>query len=204
MRRYFGAFLLWAVIVSTAFAANPNKAFLIGTDLQTSSASGYVIVSGNALAQEIVFTEDVKTSSITIVVGGSYKNLEGGAAGFGADVAFLVQLTKGLGSGSTILAQQELVFKALPDRYYASTFSVPAHLKLDEGTYYLVLSTKSTSAVGDLAWSNNEELDSSVGHLGIAYYGNPYGYEHPNEATFVPATIGDQVLQFQLFGRAVR
>jgi len=203
MRRYVRAFLLCAVIVSTAFAANPNKAFLIGTGLQTGSASGYG-GPGIALAQEIVFTKDVKTSSITVVVGGSYKNLGGGAGGVGADVTFLVQLTKGLGSGSTILAQQELVFKALPDRYYASTFSVPTNLKLDEGTYYLVLTSRSTDAVGYVTWSNNEELDSSVGHLGIAYYAGANGYEHPNEASFVPATIGSQVLQFQLFGRAIR
>ena len=192
---------LWPAVTDSA---NPNRQFLVGTELSTSSASGYTIVATQALAQEFVLTAPVKTSSITFVVGGSYKDIGGGAGGFGEDVAFLAQLTRGIGPQSTILAENDFVFKAAPDRYYATTYSLPLHLMLETDTYYLVLSTNSVATVGYLTWGPNQELESSVGHLDIAYYANPSGYERPNEAPFIPATIGNQVLQLQLLGRPVK
>jgi hypothetical protein len=191
-----------SVRIGTLTAANPSLRtfFLVGTGLQTRSPSGYVISSTDALAQEFVLDVTDKSTSLTFVVGGSFKDIGGGALGFGGDVTFLAQLTRGLGQGSTILAQQQFTFSALPDRYYATTFSFDCAKKLPPGTYYLVLSTRSATDIGSLAWGPNGELISPFGHLGIAYYANPTGYDNPNEAAFIPATTA-QTLQFQLMGK---
>jgi hypothetical protein len=191
-----------SVRIGTLTTANPSPRtfFLVGTGLQTSSPSGYTISSTNALAQEFVLDVAAKRTSLTFVVGGSFKDIGGGALGFGGDVTFLAQLTSGLGQGSTILAQQQFTFSTLPDRYYATTFSFDGAKKLPPGTYYLVLSTRSATDLGSLAWGPNGELISPFGHLGIAYYANPTGYDNPNEAAFIPATT-EQTLQFQLMGK---
>jgi hypothetical protein len=156
--------------------------------------------STQALAQEFVLDVAAKSTSLTFVVGGSFKDIGGGALGFGGDVTFLAQLTSGLGQGSTILAQQQFTFSALPDRYYATTFSFDGAKKLPPGTYYLVLSTRSATDIGNLTWGPSGELISPFGHLGIAYYANPTVYNNPNEAAFIPATTA-QKLQFQLMGK---
>jgi len=194
-----------SVRIGTLTAANPSARsprtfFLVGTGLQTSSAGGYTISSTQALSQEFVLDVAAKSSSLTFVVGGSFRDIGGGSLGFGSDVAFLAQLTHGIGQGSTILAQQQFTFSALTGKYYATTFSFDGAKRLPPGTYYLVLSTRSTTDIGSLAWGPNGELISQFGHLGIAYYANPTGYDNPNEAAFIPATTA-QTLQFQLIGK---
>jgi hypothetical protein len=105
-------------------SAATKSTFLLGTTLQTSSASGYIISSSQAIAQQFVLDSPAKTTSIAFVVGGSYIYDYAGTAGFGGDVSFLAQLTSGLGEGSIVLAQQQFTFPALASAYYAKTIFV--------------------------------------------------------------------------------
>jgi len=173
---------------------------LVGTTLQTSSASGFNITSTQVIAQQFVLQDDAKFTSITFVVGGSYTFDATGAGGFGSDVPFVAQLTSGLGQGSIVLAQQQFTFSALASRYYATTFSFNGPKKLPAGTYYLVLSTTSSPDIGVLAWGPQGEIISPFGHLGSAYCANPTGYGNPNEAAFSPCTT-PQTMQFQFVGK---
>src|ERR1700692_47538 len=58
-----------SVRIGTLTAANPSPRtfFLVGTGLQTSSPSGYVISSTDALAQEFVLDVTAKSTSLTFV-----------------------------------------------------------------------------------------------------------------------------------------
>lgn len=199
MRKFCLTLLVIVSFVTSASPA-PKGIFLVGTSLQTSSASGFNIVSSQAIAQQFVLNVNARWTSITFALGGSYTYDAVGAAGFGTDVPFLAQLSNGLGQGSTVLSQQQFTFSALPDRYYATTFSFNIAKKLPPGTYYLVLSTTSTPDIGYLAWGPQSELVSPFGHLGSAYCANPTGYNNPNEATFSLCTT-PQTMQFQLLGK---
>lgn len=192
--------LLTIGLLATAASAAPKTKLLVGTTLQTSSASGFNITSTQAIAQQFVLQDNAKFTSITFVVGGSYTFDATGAGGFGNDVPLVAQLTSGLGQGSVVLAQQEFTFSALPAGYYATTFSFDGPKKLPAGTYYLVLSTTNTPNIGVLAWGPQGEIISPFGRLGSAYCANPTGYGNPNEAAFSPCTT-PQTMQFQLVGK---
>jgi hypothetical protein len=198
MRKLYLTVLTIGLFVSAANAA-PKPIFLVGTTLQT-YFSGYNIQSTQVIAQQFVLNVNARWTSITFVVGGSYTYDDAGVAGFGSDVPFLAQLTSGLGQGSTVLAQQQFTFSALADRYHATTFSFDGAKKLTPGTYYLVLSTRSTPDIGYLTWWPQGELSSPFGHLGGAYCANPSGYDNPNEAAFSLCTT-TQTMQFQLMGK---
>jgi hypothetical protein len=186
-----------------AASARGSQTLLVGTTLSTSSYSGYNVTSTQALAQQFVLDLPATATSVTFELGGSYKfNSDGAFAGIGANVPIRAQITSGLGSGSTILADKTVTFKSLKKSLYATTLTVPLNQQtLDAGTYYLVLSTTNDCSVGCVAWNSGPELDTSYGHLGSAFYANPTGYNNPNEATFIPATFAPQVLQFQLVGK---
>jgi hypothetical protein len=192
--------VLMIVLSVPGASAAPKTFFLVGTTLQTSSASGFNITSTQAIAQQFVLQDNAKFTSITFVVGGSYIFDTTGAGGFGSDVPFVAQLTNGLGQGSIVLAQQQFTFSALPASYYATTFSFDGPKKLPAGTYYFVLSTMNTPDIGVLAWGPQSEIISALGHLGSAYCANPTGYANPNEAAFSSCTT-PQTMQFQFIGK---
>lgn len=183
-------------------SARASQTLLVGTTLNTSIYGGYNVMAGQALAQQFILDEPAKATSVTFEIGGSYTfDSTGGFAGVGASVPVRVQLTSGLGPGSTVLAERTVTFESL-NNLYAATLTFELHnVKLDAGTYYLVLSTTNDCAIGCLAWNSGPEIDSAHGQLGPAYYGNPSGYSNPNEANFIPATFAPQVLQFQLIGK---
>lgn len=191
---------LTVVLFVTSASATPKSVFLVGTSLQTGSASGYIISSSQAIAQKFVLTVNAKSPSLSFVVGGSYTYVDLGAAGFGSDVPFLAQLTDGLGAGSAVIAQQQFTFAAQPFSYYAAVFSFEGSKKLPPGVYYLILSTRNTNDIGTLTWWPESEIISAFGHLGNAYCADPSTYNNPKDAVFSPCTT-PQTMQFQLVGR---
>ena len=199
MRNFFRAAVLILLLVTIAGAA-PRTILLVGTTLQTGSASGSRIKYGQEIAQQFMLDVEAKWTSMTFVLGGSFTFDRTGRWLFGNDVPFLAQLTRGIGPGSIVLAQQQFTFRALPGSYYATTFTFEGPKALEPGTYYLVLSTTTSREIGSLAWAPQREIDSPMGRVGSAYCASPVGYDYPNEATFTPCTTS-QTMQFQFIGK---
>jgi hypothetical protein len=179
---------------------------LVGTSIQTSTNGGFIISSGQVLAQQFVLDNKALFMSITFSVAGSYVFSDTSTGDlFGSDVPFTARLTHGIGEGSIVLVEKQFTFSALPSTYYDATFSFDGPKKpLPAGTYYLVLSTVSTQNIGVLTWGTEDEILSPAGHLGSCYNADPTGYANANEAQFSPCwqpQTGPQPLQFQMTGK---